>query len=158
MSAREYNYTRGNTALVPERKPQYDKNNKQRNKENLRAKKLKKLKVDLISNIVGISALVCTLGAITLAIDGYVYDKQNQLTEVKEELSIATDTNDALKVMLLKYSSLENVKSVAENDLGMVYPSKGNTIILDMSKDYFPQINEEKNSESFLDKFKGIFN
>ena len=158
MSAREYNYTRGNTALVPERKPQYDKNNKQRNKENLRAKKLKKLKVDLISNIVGISALVCTLGAITLAIDGYVYDKQNQLTEVKEELSIATESNDALKVMLLKYSSLENVKSVAENDLGMVYPSKGNTIILDMSKDYFPQINEEKNSESFLDKFKGIFN
>ena len=37
MGAREYNYTRGNTALVPERKPQYDKNKKQKIKEELRA-------------------------------------------------------------------------------------------------------------------------
>ena len=48
MGAREYNYTRGNTALVPERKPQYDKNKKQKIKEELRAKKIKKLKVNLI--------------------------------------------------------------------------------------------------------------
>ena len=77
MGAREYNYTRGNTALVPERKLQYDKNKKQKIKEELRAKKIKKLKVNLISNVVGISALVCILGGITLAIDGYVYDRKN---------------------------------------------------------------------------------
>ena len=40
MGAREYNYTRGNTALVPERKPQYDKNKKQKIKEELRAKQM----------------------------------------------------------------------------------------------------------------------
>lgn len=85
MGAREYNYTRGNTALVPERKPQYDNNKKQKIKEELRAKKIKKLKVNLISNVVGISALVCILGGITLAIDGYVYDRQNELTQIKEE-------------------------------------------------------------------------
>ena len=141
MGAREYNYTRGNTALVPERKPQYDKNKKQKIKEELRAKKIKKLKVNLISNVVGISALVCILGGITLAIDGYVYDRQNELT-----------------VMLLKYSSLENVKNVAENELSMVYPNKDNTIMIDMSKDYFSHINEEENGESFLDKIKGILN
>ena len=158
MGAREYNYTRGNTALVPERKPQYDKNKKQKIKEELRAKKIKKLKVNLISNVVGISALVCILGGITLAIDGYVYDRQNELTEIKEETAASSDINDALKVMLLKYSSLENVKNVAENELGMVYPNKDNTILIDMSKDYFPHINEEENKESFLDKIKGIFN
>lgn len=158
MGAREYNYTRGNTALVPERKPQYDKNKKQKIKEELRAKKIKKLKVNLISNVVGISALVCILGGITLAIDGYVYDRQNELTEIKEETAAASDINDALKVMLLKYSSLENVKNVAENELGMVYPNKDNTILIDMSKDYFSHINEEENKESFLDKIKGIFN
>ena len=155
MGAREYNYTRGNTALVPERKPQYDKNKKQKIKEELRAKKIKKLKVNLISNVVGISALVCILGGITLAIDGYVYD---ELTEIKEETAASSDINDALKVMLLKYSSLENVKNVAENELGMVYPNKDNTILIDMSKDYFSHINEEENKESFLDKIKGIFN
>lgn len=158
MGAREYNYTRGNTALVPERKPQYDKNKKQKIKEELRAKKIKKLKVNLISNVVGISALICILGGITLAIDGYVYDRQNELTEIKEETAAASDINDALKVMLLKYSSLENVKNVAENELGMVYPNKDNTILIDMSKDYFSHINEEENKESFLDKIKGIFN
>ena len=158
MGAREYNYTRGNTALVPERKPQYDKNKKQKIKEELRAKKIKKLKVNLISNVVGISALVCILGGITLAIDGYVYDRQNELTEIKKETAAASDINDALKVMLLKYSSLENVKNVAENELGMVYPNKDNTILIDMSKDYFSHINEEENKESFLDKIKGIFN
>ena len=137
MGAREYNYTRGNTALVPERKPQYDKNKKQKIKEELRAKKIKKLKVNLISNVVGISALVCILGGITLAIDGYVYDRQNELTQIKEEAEVSSDINDALKVMLLKYSSLENVKNVAENELSMVYPNKDNTIMIDMSKDYF---------------------
>ena len=158
MGAREYNYTRGNTALVPERKPQYDKNKKQKIKEELRAKKIKKLKVNLISNVVGISALVCILGGITLAIDGYVYDRQNELTKIKEEAEVSSDINDALKVMLLKYSSLENVKNVAENELSMVYPNKDNTILIDMSKDYFSHINEEENKESFLDKIKGIFN
>lgn len=158
MGAREYNYTRGNTALVPERKPQYDKNKKQKIKEELRAKKIKKLKVNLISNVVGISALVCILGGITLAIDGYVYDRQNELTQIKEEAEVSSDINDALKVMLLKYSSLENVKNVAENELSMVYPNKDNTIMIDMSKDYFTHISEEENGESFLDKIKGIFN
>lgn len=158
MGAREYNYTRGNTALVPERKPQYDNNKKQKIKEELRAKKIKKLKVNLISNVVGISALVCILGGITLAIDGYVYDRQNELTKIKEEAASSADINDALKVMLLKYSSLENVKNVAENELSMVYPNKDNTIMIDMSKDYFSHISEEENGESFLDKIKGIFN
>ena len=158
MGAREYNYTRGNTVLVPERKPQYDKNKKQKIKDELRAKKIKKLKVNLISNVVGISALVCILGGITLAIDGYVYDRQNELTEIKEETAASSDINDALKVMLLKYSSLENVKNVAENELSMVYPNKDNTIMIDMSKDYFSHINEEENGESFLDKIKSIFN
>lgn len=158
MGAREYNYTRGNTALVPERKPQYDKNKKQKIKEELRAKKIKKLKVNLISNVVGISALVCILSGITLAIDGYVYDRQNELTQIKEEAEVSSDINDALKVMLLKYSSLENVKNVAENELSMVYPNKDNTIMIDMSKDYFSHISEEENGESFLDKIKGIFN
>ena len=158
MGAREYNYTRGNTALVTERKPQYDKNKKQKIKEELRAKKIKKLKVNLISNVVGISALVCILGGITLAIDGYVYDRQNELTQIKEEAEVSSDINDALKVMLLKYSSLENVKNVAENELSMVYPNKDNTIMIDMSKDYFSHISEEENGESFLDKIKGIFN
>ena len=158
MGAREYNYTRGNTALVPERKPQYDKNKKQKIKEELRAKKIKKLKVNLISNVVGISALVCILGGITLAIDGYVYDRQNELTEIKKETAASSDINDALKVMLLKYSSLENVKNVAENELGMVYPNKDNTRLIDMTKDYFSPIKEEEHKESFLDKIKGIFN
>lgn len=158
MGAREYNYTRGNTALVPERKPQSDHNKKQKIKEELRAKKIKKLKISLISNVVGMSALVCVLGGITLAIDGYVYDKQNELTTIKEEVSATTDINDALKISLLKYSSLENVKTVAENQLDMVYPTKDSTLKIDMSKDYFSHINKEENGESFLDKLKGIFN
>ena len=131
---------------------------KQKIKEELRAKKIKKLKVNLISNVVGISALVCILGGITLAIDGYVYDRQNELTKIKEEAEVALDINDALKVTLLKYSSLENVKNIAENELSMVYPNKDNTIMIDMSKDYFSHISEEENGESFLDKIKGIFN
>lgn len=114
--------------------------------------------MNLISNVVGISALVCILGGITLAIDGYVYDRQNELTQIKEEAEVSSDINDALKVMLLKYSSLENVKNVAENELSMVYPNKDNTIMIDMSKDYFSHINEEENGESFLDKIKSIFN
>ena len=45
-----------------------------------------------------------------------------------------------------------------KNELSMVYPNKDNTIMIDMSKDYFSHINEEENGESFLDKIKSIFN
>ena len=76
----------------------------------------------------------------------------------RQAMQKALEINDALKVMLLKYSSLENVKNVAENELSMVYPNKDNTIMIDMSKDYFSHINEEENGESFLDKIKSIFN
>ena len=82
----------------------------------------------------------------------------DELTQIKEEAEVSSDINDALKVMLLKYPSLENVKNVAENELSMVYPNKDNTIMTDMSKDYVSHIREEENGVSFLDKIKGIFN
>ena len=44
MGAREYNYTRGNTALVPERKPQYDKNKSKKSKKSYEQRKLRSLR------------------------------------------------------------------------------------------------------------------
>lgn len=159
MGAEEYNYTRGNTVIAPEIKRQADKSKNRKNKKEEQLNKRKKATLKLISNVIGISSVICTFGLITLSVNGIVYSKQNKLTTIKEEIKVQSDLNDALKVDLLKYSSLETIKNMAENELGMIYPDKDSTITIDMSKDYFSHIKEEEvNNNSFLNKIKEIFN
>ena len=66
--------------------------------------------------------------------------------------------NEALNVEMIKYSSVETIKDTAENQIGMIYADDTNTIKIDMSKDFFPNV--EKNEQvksSFLNKIMSIF-
>ena len=77
------------------------------------------------------------------------------------QINQVTNENEALKVDLLKVSSLENIKSVAEGKLKMVIPNKDEVVRVDLSKENFEKYinDEEKNAESqgnLLTKIKDV--
>lgn len=157
IMGREYDYIRGNTAVNPKRK--YEEfNDNQRKKELERAekekrRKLRELKDKKTKDIIHVALIICILGIATIMRDGRIYRDQEKLTNIKKEVQNVVASNEALRVDLLKFSSLENIKATA-GSVGMVNPSSSQSITVDMSKDYFPELTEEVNSKSMK---KGLF-
>lgn len=146
IMGREYDYIRGNTAVNPNRKYE-DFNNDQKKKEIERAAKEKRRKLRALrdkktKDIIHVSLVICALGVITIMRDGNVYETQKRLIEIKTEVKNVEADNEALRVDLLKFSSLENVKSTAE-EIGMKNPSNSEYITVDMSKNYFPELTKD---------------
>ena len=147
MKYEEYDYIRGNTALAPERKRKEDRQEEQQKKRLERQKAARKQK-HLVRNILSIS----------LTMDGIVYKNQAELSKIQESYEDQVSINEALNVEMIKYSSVETIKDTAENQIGMIYADDTNTIKIDMSKDFFPNV--EKNEQvksSFLNKIMSIF-
>lgn len=157
MGVREYDYIKGNTAFLPERKiEEKEVKEKQQQRNN---KKLAQNKKKLTKDFMGMVFIMFILGASSLSIDGYVYTLQKELSNVELKVSSQLEVNEALKVNLLKISSIEKIKTTAEEELAMVYPEKTGTISIDMSKEYFSHIKEEsENKSSLLAKLIGTFN
>ena len=100
-----------------------------------------------------------TLGVTTLYLDGKIHDLQKQLLILEGNMREEEDVNAAINVEMLKFASFDKIKSTAENELGMVYPSSQSTISIDMSKEYFSHIKEEeKGNSSLFGKLIEIFN
>lgn len=157
MGVREYDYIKGNTAIVPERQI-VERKVKNRDKQ-AKKKKLAENRKNLTKDFVGVIFLMFALGGVSLAIDGNVYALQKELSNLEIEVSNELAVNEALKVNLLQISSIEKIKTTAEEELGMVYPDKTGTISIDMSKEYFSHIKEESESNSSLiEKIIGTFN
>lgn len=157
MGVREYDYIKGNTALVPERQIK-ERVTKER-KIQQRKKKSTQLKGKVTKDFMGMVFVMFILGGASLLIDGHVYTLQKELSNMEVKVSDQLEINEALKVDLLKISSIDKVKTTAEKELGMVYPGKEGTISIDMSKDYFSHIKEEnENKSSFLAKLIDTFN
>lgn len=157
MKYEEYDYIRGNTALAPGRKRKEDRQEEQQKKRLERQKAARKQK-HLVRNILSVSTLAVVLGSISLTMDGIVYKNQAELSKIQESYEDQVSINEALNVEMIKYSSVETIKDTAENQIGMIYADDTNTIKIDMSKDFFPNV--EKNEQvksSFLNKIMSIF-
>ena len=99
------------------------------------------------------------LGATTLYLDGKIHDLQKQLLVLEGNMKEEEDVNAAINVDMLKFASFDKIKSTAENELGMVYPSSESTISIDMSKEYFSHLNNEESKKSgLLQKIIAAFN
>lgn len=158
MGVREYDYIKGNTAYVPERQV-IERKVKERHKQQKQEKKLAQNRKRLTKDFMGMVILMFVLGGTSLAIDGHVYALQKELSNMELEVNSELEVNEALKVDLLKISSIEKIKTTAEEELSMVYPDKTGTISIDMSKEYFSHIKEESESNSSLiGKIIGTFN
>lgn len=145
MVEREYDYIRGNTVLTPKR--EYNEIDKriEREKQERRQRELqrkeKEAKKATVKSILQVSCIALILGVSTIARDGKVYRMQNDLSKVKSEIKTVTAEGEALRVNLLRYSSLADIKDIA-NESGMKIPEKNDSVEVDLTKNFFANLGE----------------
>ena len=145
MVNKEYDYIRGNTALNPNRRYEEEKRrqeqeniDKQRKEQRRRQIEVKK---SIVKNILQVASITLVLGVLTIARDGKVYRLQNNLSSLKNDVKSVSAENEALRVNLLKFGSLEEI-NVAASNAGMKVPQKDDVISVDITKDFFTNIRE----------------
>lgn len=167
MVLKDYDYVKGNTALQPNRKStdhNIDKQYEDLRKSKIERKnRLKNKHKQNTRGVIQIVSLIFILGIVTIWRDANVYKMRNDLSNTQKEINLMVNENEALKVELLKASSLENVKIVAEGKLKMVIPAKEDVVKINLTKENF--LNEGKkqsmddNNKNLMTKIKdALFN
>ncbi|WP_024614997.1 cell division protein FtsL [Clostridium sp. Ade.TY] len=137
MIVKDFDYVRGNTAVKPQRK--YDDIKKDKQRKNQRNNKKKKLatlqKKKKIAGTIQVALVIFILGVATIWRDTKVYNLQTQVGTINSEIKTMNSENEALRVDLLKHSSLKGIESKAKNKLGMLPPAKADKVDIDLSKD-----------------------
>lgn len=136
MIVKEFDYN-GSSALKPQRKEQttpsreaYDKKKKKIEQQRRKKQKDKKLK----KSIYQIVLLILLVGGITISRDVKVYKTQQQLDSLNKQINSVITENEALKVQILKASSLDKIEDTAKNKLKMILPTKENMVKLGENK------------------------
>jgi len=146
MARREYDYIKGSTALAPERKRKVQKPDK-KYKQIQRRKKLQSKNLLLRNKrrndrkyIFTVAIIILSLGFITISSDSKVYNMQKSVTDLNTQIKQTEEANEALKVKLLKFSSLNNIEQNAGTKLSMIVPKKEETVKIDFSENYFKDL------------------
>ena len=119
MIVKDFDYVRGNTAVKPQRKYDDIKKDKQRkNQKNNKKKKLATLqKKKKINSTIQVALVI------------FVYFYSDTIS------FYINNENEALRVDLLKHSSLKGIEEKAKSKLGMIPPAKADKVNIDLSKD-----------------------
>lgn len=143
MVEKEYEYIRGNTAVQPKRKeyevPRRKSLEEVQRERKEKAQKLKNKQKGTNRAIVQGLIVLGVVGIWTIARDARIYKMQSELEQIKTDTKVIMDNNEALRVDLLKFSSIETIKTKAK-ELGMEIPNSDSTINVNLQKDYFPKI------------------
>lgn len=143
---------RDSSALERERYKELERAKQERNRRIKQKQRKRKL------SVIQVVALVFISGITLVWRDAKIYSMQKNLATTKREIETTRLKNEALKVDLLKVSSIEYVKTQAEKNLNMVEPQKNSAMAIDLSKDNFNLPKEstaEKNLISnFIDNLK----
>ncbi|WP_322020497.1 hypothetical protein [Clostridium butyricum] len=106
--------------------------------------------------------VILGLGCVTVAGDSKIYKMQKSVTTLENQISSTSEENEALRVKILKYSSLSNIEESASNGLGMHIPHGDDVVKIDFSNNYFKDVTSnnhtvKKSNNSFLSFLEGIF-
>lgn len=158
MVVKEYDYIKGNTASNPRRSSESDR---RKYEELQRSKKLrKKRQIEderrKRRGVRQIAVAIFMLGTITIARDSKVYSMQKEVTALNSEIKKVDDETEALRVELLKVASLDNIQKNAEEKLGMVVATKDQMLQMDLSENYFEDLENDKTDEK-TNGDKGLF-
>jgi len=163
LAKREYDYIKGSTALAPERKSRVRKPDK-KYKQIQRRKKLQNKKIFLENRkkndrkyLLTVAIVILSLGVLTITGDIKVYNMQKSVTQLNSSIKQTQEDNEALKVQVLKFSSLNNIQERAKSKLSMYTPKKEETVKIDFSENYFkdlkPSVSENSTKETnFISK------
>ena len=99
------------------------------------------------------------VGLIVIYGDNRIYKAQSQLNTLKASISAIENENEALKVDILKSSSISDIRSAAENKLKMVSPTQNNVVSIDLEKNNFKIVSENSinKNDGILAKIKRLF-
>lgn len=144
MVVKEYEYI-GNAAINPNREStkrdnkkyeELKKSKKNRNRRIIEERNKKK------KAVMQIAAVIFIFGITLITRDTMVYNSQNKISDVDSKINDYKEENEAIKVDILKFSSIANIRSNAEENLGMTMATKDNSVVIDLSEDYFASLNK----------------
>lgn len=142
-------YNNENTLNYPkkrareEERKKYDELRRAKRNREKRKRAQSKLKRKIAFEVISVAFIA---GIITLAIDSRVFNMQSQLTAINKQIETVKADNEDLTVKLLQTGSLDDIEINAQNRLGMVSTTKENIISVDLSKNYFQQLDDEDNA------------
>jgi len=154
LAGREYDYIKGSTVSAPERKSgarKSDKKHKQiqrRKNINNRNTLLRNRRKNDRKYILTVAIVIFSLGFITISGDSKVYNMQRKISDISTQINQKQEENEALKVKLLKFSSLNNIQEKAGTKLAMFIPKKEETVKIDFSENYFKNLNSNISNDS----------
>lgn len=161
MAGREYDYIKGSTVSAPERKSGIRRPNKKykqiqrRKKIQTRNTLLKNIRKNDRKYVLTMVVIIFSLGFVTISGNSKVYNMQSKVSNLSTQINQTQEENEALKVKLLKFSSLKNIQEKAGTKLYMFIPNKEETIKIDFSQDYFKDL--EQGSSENSTKEAGLF-
>ncbi|NLK24310.1 MAG: hypothetical protein GX309_10145 [Clostridiales bacterium] len=139
-------YNNENTLNYPkkrareEERKKYDELRRAKRNREKRKRAQSKLKRKIAFEVISVAFIA---GIITLAIDSRVFNMQSQLTAINKQIETVKADNEDLTVKLLQTGSLDDIEINTQNRLGMVSTTKENIITVDLSKNYFRQLDDE---------------
>lgn len=165
MGRGEYDYIKGNTVTSPSRRIE-KQNPIRRHKDTKRIAKNRRLKEKRKSDrkyLLNIAVVILCFGSLTILGDSKVYTMQQKVRALNSEIRNINEENEALKITILKYSSLKNIQDNAQSKLSMETPQKSDMIVVDCSNNYFKNVKEkeikkDKDEKGIIDKIKYVFN
>ena len=158
MLVKEYDYIKGNTAVNPRRQDNEQERIKREKLERAKRNRNKRLREEEIKTrkgILQVALIIVMLGFTTILRDSKVYEMQREVIKINKEIKMINDENEALRVDLLKVASLDNIKTNAEERLGMVAATKENMVEIDFSENYFEDLESDITNEN--NNQKGLF-
>lgn len=151
---REYDYIKGSTVSAPERKSNVRRPNK-KYKQIQRRKQIQNKNIILRNRrkndrkyVFTVAVVIFSLGLITITGDIKVYNMQNGVSNLNAQITQTQEENEALKVKLVKFSSLKNIQEKATTKLAMYIPNKEETVRIDFSQNYFEDIKSNSSNNS----------
>ncbi|MBD7910067.1 MULTISPECIES: cell division protein FtsL [Clostridium] len=150
MIVKEYDYVKGNNAISPHRKSnEKDKKKYEELKRSKRDRNKRKLEEQkgVRKAAVQIACVIFFVGMVTISRDVKVYNMQKEVGNIDSQIKNLNDENEALRVELLKVGTLDNIKTQAEQRLGMFVPTKDNRIQIEIPKGYLEDKDKKKTED-----------
>lgn len=121
-------------------------------KNNKKEEKIEKNK-NRRSSMIKTVAIAFLLGITIMVRYSIIYSNQNQLSNIKNEITNVKYNSDESKVQLLKFSDIKDIDEKSRTALNMVEAKISNTYFYDLNKDNFLDEKDKKlQKESFIDK------
>lgn len=150
-------YIEGNTVFVPQKYTNDDDEYKKLRKEKSdRVRRLKQNRVKGKAKMLKFILILFVFGSIIIYRYSKIYNMENNLVAIKNNIKVVQGENDNLKIDIMKTNSIEKVQDIAINKLHMVKPDSKAVKYIDLSNKHIADNKNVKNKGGFLYNLKSM--